>query len=260
MTSNADVHREGPGKAPARATLDERRIYKPRARQERFIVPLLARAIEQTLHNHRSQGDALDVGCGGQPMRATIESLGYRYFGLDTQRQVGVDTAFVCAIDEPLPPDLEAHGQRGGFGLIVCTETLEHVADWATAFANLAKLSRAGGVVIITCPHVYPLHEQPYDFWRPTPHAIEHFAKRNRFEVVEQRRLGDAWDVLGTVLAASAPGGVGVAGAVLAALVRPVRTALIWTCGLRALRAIVRPKGEMYLSNLAVLRRSAGAS
>jgi hypothetical protein len=56
------------------------------------------------------------------------------------------------------------------------------------------------GICIVTVPFFYMLHEEPYDFWRPTDHALRHFAASRGLEVLESRRNGDGWDVLGTLL------------------------------------------------------------
>jgi hypothetical protein len=80
---------------------------------------------------------------------------------------------------------------------------MEHVADWDKAFSNFRLLLRRNGLVLITCPHFYILHEQPYDFWRPTIHALRFFAQRYRLEEVHLETSGDSWDVLGTILGAN---------------------------------------------------------
>lgn len=253
MSAISDA-RPTPTGTPERPALDERRNYIARSRQESFIVPLLNRAITGALARHARGGSALDVGCGGQPFRQELERLGCSYTSMDTQSQPGVATDFLCAIDGTLPAELLA---KGGFSLIVCTEVLEHVADWHAAFANFRTLLEPGGKLLITCPHVYPLHEEPYDFWRPTPHAIRTFAESNGFEVLELERLGTAWDVLGTVLAASAPAPAtrGPICLVSAALTRPARSLAVKLLQLGIPQRFVRSKGNVYLSNLAVLQR-----
>jgi len=105
---------------------------------------------------------------------------------------------FVGAIDGPLPPGVLAGGQ---YDVVLCTEVLEHVVNWLAAFANLSRLLAPGGRLILTCPHFYQLHEEPYDFWRPTSYAVEWFAQCVKLEVESLERLGNAWDVLGGVLA-----------------------------------------------------------
>ena len=231
----------------------------PRAKVERFIVPLLADAIERELAKlpaPRTGARAVDVGCGRQPFRARLQAAGYTYTGLDTQPNPDGTTDLICAIDRPLPPEARA---AGPFDLILCTEVLEHVADWATAFDNLRTLLAPGGHVLITCPHVYILHEEPYDFWRPTPHAIAHYAQRAGLQVLRNQRLGTAWDVLGTQLAAfkpkPRPGSLPGLSHALAGLTRLSRGLLFRLIATGLPQRLITDGGSLYLSNLAVLRR-----
>jgi hypothetical protein len=69
------------------------------------------------------------------------------------------------------------------------------------AFRNIAISLAPNGRILITCPHFYPLHEVPFDFWRPTPYAIEHFAKSHALRVIHLEMAGGPWEVLGTLLA-----------------------------------------------------------
>ncbi|MBY0514981.1 MAG: class I SAM-dependent methyltransferase [Gemmataceae bacterium] len=240
-----------------RPHLDERPDYEPRWEQERFIVPLLRGAIERHLAAVAKPlgpgGKALDVGCGRQPFRRMLEGFGFAYTGLDTQPAADGSVAHVAAIDGSLPPELVAEGP---FQFVLCTEVLEHVADWGAAFANVARLTAPGGRVLLTCPHVYPLHEEPFDFWRPTPHAIRHYASRAGFRVASLEQLGDAWDVLGTVLAGSrvSRGEWSWKARVASLAVRP----LVWLAYRLVRSGLVRAvplRGKFYLSNVAVLER-----
>lgn len=235
--------------------LIERTRYQPSSTQERFIVTLLRDALEGFIARHAVRGGrVLDVGCGGQPLRTTLESAGMRYAGLDTQSQAGVHTDYICAIDGVLPADLLA---AGGFELVICTEVLEHVADWPAAWANLTRLLAPGGVLIFSAPFFYPLHEEPFDFFRPTKYAVKHWAERSGLEVVEQRTLGTAWDVLGTAIAASGPKPASSwPHAWLSAVVaRQLRKLFCWFIGTGIPARLVRTKETMYLSNIAVLRK-----
>ena len=91
-------------------------------------------------------GKALDVGCGRQPFRRVLEGYGFAYTGMDTQAAEGV--THVAAIDGALPPETIAEGP---FAFLLCTEVLEHVADWTAAFENFARLTSAGSKVLLTC-------------------------------------------------------------------------------------------------------------
>ena len=103
----------------------------------------------------------LDVGCGHQPFRTHLESSGGRYTSLDAQQNPEKTVDFVGAIDDDLSAGLL---EIGPFDFILCTEVLEHVADWQKAFTNMASLMARQGRLLITCPHFYQLHEEPYDF------------------------------------------------------------------------------------------------
>jgi len=242
----------GPGARPA---LDEWAEYRPRARVEQFMVPLLAEAIPAAIRaSAPRQGAALDIGCGRQPFRALIESLGLRYIGLDTQQTPDRPVDVIAAIDQPLPVTLTS---RGPFWFLLCTEVLEHVADWEAAFANMSSLLGPGGRILITCPHIYRLHEQPYDFWRPTPHAIEFYAHRHGLRIIQLDRLGSGWDVLGTVLATFSPRPAkgSILGIIPAFLVRTLRSAAFSIIKTRLLQRLIRDSGPLYLSNVAVLEK-----
>lgn len=244
---------------PARPDVWERRAYVPLSPQEEFIVPLLRREIESCIAQYatppRGAAKAVDVGCGGQPFRALLEQIGYSYCGVDVNSTEGpIDV--VCAADEPLPDELL---RRGPFDFLLCTEVIEHVADWSAAFSNFALLLAPGGRALITAPHFYQLHEEPYDFWRPTLHAIDFYARRAGLEPIYRRAAGDAWDILGTVLANCrfVPSSGRFRDRALARAVRGASRLALRTLQRRKLQQRVVVQGPLYLSNVVVLERPA---
>jgi SAM-dependent methyltransferase len=245
-----------------RAVILQRAEYRPAFPVEEFIIPLLRSHIEQTLTELRcssSGASALDVGCGGQPFRGALEAAGYSYTSVDVQDARGV-VDYIAQIDQALPEKLL---QRAPFDLVFCTEVLEHVADWPSAFSNFAVLAKPQGYLLVTCPHFYVLHEVPYDFWRPTIHALEHHAAAFGFEPVKLKMLGTSWDVLGTLVGAN----LGTAAAVnarfgnrcLAWLVNRLSRAVFLLLKTRALHNRVTWGSSLlpvYLSNLALFQKS----
>jgi len=168
--------------------------------QEFFVTPLLRKSIDDALARlgkPPTGARVLDIGAGECPLRGKLESFGFDYQSLDISQNQDGSIDYVARIDGELPGPLLC---AGGFDLLVLTEVLEHVPDWRTAFQNLAKLLKPGGHCIITAPFFYMLHEEPYDFWRPTDHALSCFAAGNGMEVVHSQRNGDGWDVLGTLV------------------------------------------------------------
>jgi SAM-dependent methyltransferase len=231
--------------------------YKPSVPAEAFIVPLLERHIETfILSTNPTPGlKVLDVGCGNQPFRALIEERGYEYFGMDAVESPMCAINFVSPIDAELP---EAVLRTGPFALILCTEVLEHVADWDCAFSNLARLLAPGGMILVTCPHFYPLHEEPFDFWRATRHAIAHFADAKGLSVREFRPLGGALDVLGTLLANIyfAKSSKSLSASVCLGACKVSRWILFFVLKQRIVQDRIASRG-FYLSNFAILTHAA---
>jgi len=161
---------------------------------------------------------------------------------------------YVFAIDAPVPGALTT---AAPFDLLFCTEVLEHVADWEAAFSNMAGLMSEGGLLIITAPHFYQLHEVPYDFWRPTLHAIEFFARRHGLSMVHSEAAGDGWDVLGTLLANGSlvASSRSILDRIAARLARAVQRKLSSSLVKRSIQKRIRMGGPLYISNIAVCRK-----
>lgn len=131
----------------------------------------------------------LDAGCGEQPLRSAIEAAGATYTGLDVeQNRTGTVGVIAPLWRVPLAD--------ASFDVILATEVLEHVADTEGAFAEMARLLRSGGRIVITTPFAYPLHELPHDYVRLTTAAIARLAERNGLTVAESHILGNEIEVL----------------------------------------------------------------
>ena len=179
--------------------------YISTAPPEEFIVPLLKEHIENLLETYANKNNsrdtfALDVGCGRQPFRSNLEKAGYIYKSLDAVQNPEKSIDFICQLDKALPHEIVVNIK---YDFILCTEVMEHIAEWDIAFNNLAQLLKTGGILLITCPHFYFLHEVPHDFWRATPYALQHFGNKYNLKILHQVSAGNAWDILGTLLSVS---------------------------------------------------------
>lgn len=243
---------------PSRVTdLKRRRDYASQGTGDDFIVAILKAEIERFLTETVPRYGAprvLDVGCGEQPFRPFIESLGGRYVGLDVQQNEQGNVDFRTSISDDLPASVRS---QLPFEVGLCTEVLEHVLDWGVAFRNLAGLIAPRGRLLVTCPFVYPLHEEPHDYWRPTLHALGSLAEQHGFQVLDLRRVGGPWEVLATLL-----GHTRLSSRDRSAKARlALRVALLGRGRLAAwlrrgrLQSLLDATGSYYLSNVAVLER-----
>ncbi len=111
----------------------------------------------------------LDAGAGMQPYRKFCTHLRYvaqdfaKYDGKGNQAGLQIaqwdqsNLDLVCDIMHIPEPD-------GAFDNILCTEVLEHVPDPVGVVAELSRLLRPGGKLIVTAPFASLTHFAPYHF------------------------------------------------------------------------------------------------
>lgn len=58
--------------------------------------------------------------------------------------------------------------QSDTFDAIVIAEVLEHLSEPRQAITNLTSALKSGGKIIITVPFIFPIHDQPRDYFRYT--------------------------------------------------------------------------------------------
>jgi SAM-dependent methyltransferase len=98
----------------------------------------------------------LDVGCGTQPYRAMFVEQGLRYIGCDPSPKVAPD---VTASATRLP------FRDASFDAVLCTQVLQEADDPDCAVAEIYRVLRPGGRVLITAPGAYVAYSDR-DRWR----------------------------------------------------------------------------------------------
>jgi SAM-dependent methyltransferase/uncharacterized protein YbaR (Trm112 family) len=136
----------------------------------------------------------LDAGCG----RGEVPALFRRYdVPLD---YYGVDLAVgdptwqfrVTAI-----ADLHRLPFRdGSFDKVVCSQVLEHVDDPIRVFGELARVVRPGGRVFLSLPFIWHLHQEPFDRFRFSVHALRQMTEKYGMIEDEIRPMGGYFSTL----------------------------------------------------------------
>lgn len=152
------------------------------------------RIMEQALAyaaEHYARGRLVDVGCGSKPWRAVFAPYVSEHVGVDrfdSRRSPGSVDVIASAYEIPLP-DSHAH-------TVLMTAVLEHLAQPARALAEARRLLTPGGHLVLTSPLFWPLHQQPLDFFRYTPHGFRYLLEEAQFEVVEIVPLSGVWTTI----------------------------------------------------------------
>lgn len=58
------------------------------------------------------------------------------------------------------------------FDFAIAPSVLEHVQDHKAAISGILRVLVAGGKAWISVPFLYPLHDEPNDYWRFSEHAL----------------------------------------------------------------------------------------
>lgn len=112
-----------------------------------------------------ARGRVLDVGCGHMPFRADAQRVATQYDGLDIEARVPDVTFIGSAEAMPQIPD-------AAYDTVFSFEVLEHLPHPQRAMAEMARVLRPGGVLLLTVPHLSRLHEEPHDYFRYTRHGL----------------------------------------------------------------------------------------
>lgn len=142
----------------------------------RYVHMRLHAKLEDVTRGLRGER-VVDVGCGGQPYRYLFTGF-TSYVGVDRPDRPDAGGRHAVAGDATALPLVS-----GCADAVLATEVLEHVAEPASALAEFHRLLRDDGVLLLSTPFCWHLHDEPYDYWRFTPHSLRLLLDRAGFDV-----------------------------------------------------------------------------
>ena len=115
-----------------------------------------------------------------------LRKLGVRVLHVDSRDGEGIDVRY--DISDPQSPPIE--GAIPHTEIVLCCNLLEHVRDRNTVAQRLHSVTRPGGFLIVTVPHLYRYHEDPIDtMYRPDNRELEQLFSSFDFETVHSTVL-----------------------------------------------------------------------
>ena len=136
-------------------------------------------------------GKLLDFGCGSKPYK-TIFNVD-EYIGLDFEnpghdhKNEEIDV-FYDGKNIPFPDN--------HFDSILCSEVVEHLFDLPHTLAEMNRVLKKGGKMLITCPFVWNEHELPYDYARYTEFALKDLLEKKGFRIINFEKKGNFIETL----------------------------------------------------------------
>ncbi len=111
---------------------------------------------------HATNQRTLEVGSYGRPRYGRFFS---NRIGIDIREGPGVDR--VANVYE-LP------FREGEFDVVLCMVILEHLKEPARAIAEMRRVLKQGGRIIVSVPFILPMHDTPGDYWRFTKYGLQY--------------------------------------------------------------------------------------
>jgi len=107
-------------------------------------------------------------------------------------------------IDKLSKPDIvgDAHDlsifEDEYFDIILCTEVLEHLKDPKIAIAEMRRVLKKKGRIIMTTRFIFPIHDSPNDYYRFTKYGLLSLFKD--FKVIELKEESNTIETVAIVL------------------------------------------------------------
>lgn len=145
-------------------------------------------------------GRLLDVGCNDKPYRPFFGARCDAWIGADLPTYAGGRTR----------PDLYSQAaalafQASSFDTVLCTQMLDDLPIPGRLFEEAVRVLRAGGHLIVSAPQVSIPHNEPYDYYRFSRHALQSLAEAAGLEVCEMKPQGGAAALVGFMFSAHFP-------------------------------------------------------
>lgn len=138
---------------------------------------------------YKSSGDVLDVGAGNSPWRSWLPATAH-YQGLDIANSAEFGMV-------PCPADVIYYDgnvfpfDSARFDSVFCIEVLEHAQNPELMVAEMARVLREDGRLVLSVPWSARCHHQPYDFHRFSRYRLADLLEENGFRDVQVVERGN---------------------------------------------------------------------
>ena len=149
----------------------------------------LHKDIKTAIANYAS-GKTLDIGCGNKPYEKDFMEKTNEYIGCDIVQSSQQKVDVICdATNVPLP--------SAECDTVFSIQTIEHIAEHQKMLNEANRLLKNGGRLIISGPLYWPLHEEPYDYFRFTKYGFTYILNKAGFTIEMIIENGGSWATSG---------------------------------------------------------------
>jgi SAM-dependent methyltransferase len=145
----------------------------------------------------RAHGRLLDVGCGDKPYEHLFLPHVDSYLGVEHEATYAATNASA----RPVKADVLYDGKRlpfedKTFDTVLSVQVLEHTPRPGDLISEMARVLRDDGILIMTVPFSFRLHEEPHDYLRFTPHILRDLCRSAGLVVEQVEARRGLWGVV----------------------------------------------------------------
>ncbi len=138
----------------------------------------------------RMSGTVLDVGCGRRQYEDLFRATASRYWGVDSPASQAAAEPHIIGDALQIPI------RSASVDNVLATELIEHLPNPDRFLADVSRVLRHGGYLLLSAPLFEPLHEEPRDYFRFTLHGLRALLASHGFVEVSTSRKGGWWSVV----------------------------------------------------------------
>lgn len=143
------------------------------------------------LARREARGTLLDIGCGRMPYRPYLEPRISRYIALDhpevTKLYSGKYKIDIYADATKIPL------KNRTVDTVIMLMVLEHLPNPLLALQEARRVLKTNGVLILSTVQMYPIHDEPYDYFRYTKYGLKSLCNEAGFSKVSITSRGNFW-------------------------------------------------------------------
>jgi SAM-dependent methyltransferase len=138
------------------------------------------------------RGAVLNAGCGNRDITDVLKRLGATTV-TNVDIVSNIPNAILSSLDSlPL--------ESATFDTVFCNAVLEHVVPIDAVMAELKRVTRPGGRLLIAIPFLQPYHESPTDFRRFTAEGMRQLGDRHGLKTLLVQPVHGITQTLGWIL------------------------------------------------------------
>lgn len=144
-----------------------------------------------------AKGKLLDVGVSERPYAGYLDPHVDSYIGMDYPAALESQEPGLWDMLDTVRNTVDVFGDgqalpfaSAEFDTVFCTEVIEHLTMPEQCIAEMARVLKPGGHLLMTVPFMEPLHFLPCDYYRFTREALKVMLPKHGLEIVELKTRG----------------------------------------------------------------------